>query len=154
LIGLVVVAAVASGCSKSSDKTAPSARPTSVSTSTSTTLPVSAAAADRRACAAYEAFWNVSYSAGEPSPTMLARERDLVAAAQPASPALQDAMRGVIDGDLGLPMFYLRATAQRLRQQAGGLPADAKAALQEVVRSDRLVRSKCDAAGAASTTAG
>ena len=82
---------------------------------------------------------------------MLARERALVAAAEATTDrSLHDAIRSVVEGELGLPRFYLRATAAKLQQEANGLPPDAKAALQEVLHNDALVRSKCaDHAGPA-----
>jgi hypothetical protein len=158
LLGLVIAATAAAGCSQSSDRAEPPATTsavTSTSTSTSTTVPASAAELHRRACEAYDAFWNVDYSGGEPSPTMLARERDLVTAAQATRDrSLHDAIRGVIEGELGLPRFYIRATAEQLQAQASELPIDARQALQQVLRNDRIVRSKCDTEPAPSGTAG
>jgi len=143
---LVIAASAATGCSSSSHTARPPTTPpaSSTPTSTSTTVPATAAQLRRRACAAYEAFWDVDYSGGEPSPAMLARERALVTAAEATTDRpLHDAMRGVIEGELGLPRFYLRATAAQLQQEANALPPDAKAALQEVLHNDALVRAKC-----------
>ena len=81
---------------------------------------------------------------------MLERERTLVNAAE-ATPdkSLHDAVQGVIDGELGLPYFYLHDTASRFQQNLSGLPPDTKTALAAVQRSDSAVRSKCRAAGRA-----
>lgn len=129
---LVLAAVLAAGCSSSSHGASVSAR---------TQL-------DRQLCAAYEAFWNTAYSGGEPGPAMLASERALVTAAEATSDrALRDTVRAVIDGELGLPDFYLHDTASQFVKNAGSLPAATKTVLASVQQNDRSVRSACKAAG-------
>jgi hypothetical protein len=103
---------------------------------------------DRQVCAAFAAFWDTPYSGGEPSPTMVATERTLIAVTE-ATPdeGLHDAVRGVIEGELGLPKFDLRDTAADFAREQRHLPPDARAALQELEQNLRTVESKCAAVG-------
>jgi len=144
VIGLVLAAVLAAGCSSAKHgvlvpaSTAPTSAPSQLS----------ATAGDRELCAAYDAFWNAPYSGGEPDASMQARERTLVSAAQATpDPSLPNAVRDVIDGELGLPKFYLHDTAQQFRKSSSTLSTDARAALTAVEQGDRLVRSKCRAVG-------
>src|SRR5579862_6386547 len=136
---LVLAAVLATGCSSSSR---------GASGSSTSSSPLSRTQLDRQLCAAYETFWNTPYSGGEPGPAMLASERALVTAAEATSDrGLHDTVRAVIDGELGLPDFYLHDTASQFVKNAGSLPADTKAALASVEQNDRSVRSACKAAG-------
>jgi hypothetical protein len=134
LVVPLAAAILATGCSHSS-------KPAESSSA-------SAAAPDRRLCAAYDAFWNTPYGGGEPSPAMLARERALIAAAE-ATPdqALHDAVRAVIDAELGLPKFDLHDTAQEYRREQAQLSPDAQTALATLEQNHRAIKSKCDAVG-------
>jgi hypothetical protein len=138
LLIFVIAAIGVTGCSKSSHGSG--AAPTTT-TSTATAL-------DRKLCEAYDAFWNTPYSGGEPNATMLARERALINAAE-ATPdqSLHDAVRAVIDGELGLPNFLLHDTAQRYQQKLSQLGPDARTAYDAVVQNDRAVGAKCGAVG-------
>ncbi len=79
---------------------------------------------------------------------MVARERALIDAAEATSDrALHDAVRAVIDGELGLPKFDLHDTAAYYEQNRNRLPPDARAALAAVQHNDQLVETKCDAMG-------
>jgi len=142
---LVIAAIGVAGCSKSSHDS--SAAPT---TTTSTAPPTKAttAALDRKLCEAYDAFWHTSDSGGEPSPTMLARERALIDAAEatPDQP-LHDAVRSVIAGELGLPKFLLHDTTLEYRQKLNQLTGDARTALETVEQNDRAVMSRCRVVG-------
>jgi hypothetical protein len=124
----VIVAIGLAGCSKSSHDT--SAAP---NTTTSTAPPTKATrtALARKLCEAYDAFWHTSYSGAQPSPTTLARERALINAAEatPDQP-LHDAVRSVIDGELGLPRFLLHDTTVEYRQKLNQLTGDARRALE------------------------
>lgn len=149
LLIVVVAAFAATGCSKSShDSTAPT---TTVATTTTTGVPptkASIAALDRVVCSAYDAFWHTSYSGAEPSAAMLGRERALVHAAEAAiDTPLHDAVRSVIDGELGLPKFLLHDTVQEFQQKQNQLSPDVRAALDEVRQYDQAVRSRCAAVG-------
>jgi hypothetical protein len=141
----VIVAIGLAGCSKSSHDT--SAAP---NTTTSTAPPTKATrtALARKLCEAYDAFWHTSYSGAQPSPTTLARERALINAAEatPDQP-LHDAVRSVIDGELGLPRFLLHDTTPEYRQMLNQLTGDARRALESVEQNDQAVRSRCRALG-------
>jgi hypothetical protein len=147
LLLLLVIAAIGvTGCSKSSHES--TAAPPTPTTSTAPQSKASIAELDRKLCSAFDAFWNTSYSGGEPSATMLARERALVNAAE-ATPdqRLHDSMRELIDGELGLPKFLLHDTAHEYQQKRNQLPPDVRAALDAVELNDRAVESRCGAVG-------
>lgn len=150
LLALVIVAIGLAGCSKSSHDTSTAPTTTTLPTTTST-APASKAtrtALDRQLCEAYDAFWHTSYSGAQPSPTTLARERALIDAAEatPDQP-LHDAVRSVIDGELGLPRFLLHDTTVEYRQKLNQLTGDARRALESVEQNDQAVRSRCRAVG-------
>ncbi len=146
LLLLSVIAAIGlAGCSKSSHDS--SAAPTTT-TSTAPPTKASTTALDRKLCEAYDAFWHTSYSGAQPSPTMLARERALIDAAEatPDQP-LHDAVRSVIAGELGLPRFLLHDTTVEYRQKLNQLTGDARRALESVEQNDQAVRSRCRGVG-------
>jgi hypothetical protein len=151
LLLLSVIAAIGvAGCSKSSPGSSTAPTPTTP-TVPSTKVPppkASTTALDRSLCAAYDAFWHTSDSGSEPSPTMLARERALINAAEatPDQP-LHDAVRAVIAGELGLPKFLLAGTTLEYRQKLNQLTGGARTALDSVVRNDQAVRTRCRAVG-------
>ena len=146
LIALVIAAIGMTGCSKSSHES--TGAPPTTTTSTAPPTKATIAALDRTLCSAFDAFWNTSYSGGEPSATMVERERALVNAAE-ATPdqRLHDSMRALIDGELGLPKFLLHDTAREYQQKRDQLPPDARSALDAVEQNDRAVKSMCGAVG-------
>jgi len=79
---------------------------------------------------------------------MLTRERALVNAAE-ATPdqRLHDAVRAVIEGELGLPKFLLHDTTREFQQKRNQLPPDARSALDAVEQNDGAVKSRCGAVG-------
>ena len=151
LLLLSLIAAIGlAGCSKSSPGSSAAPTTTTLPTTTSTAPATKATrtALDRQLCAAYDAFWHTSYSGAQPSPTTLARERALIDAAE-ATPdrPLHDAVRSVIDGELGLPRFLLHDTTADYRQKLNQLTGDARRALESVEQNDQAVRSRCRAVG-------
>jgi len=151
LLLLSVIAAIGlAGCSKSPHDSSAAPITTTLPTTTSTSPPTKATttALDRRLCEAYDAFWHTSDSGSEPSPTMVARERALINAAEatPDQP-LHDAVRSVIAGELGLPKFLLHDTTPDYREKLNQLTGDARKALDTVERNHQAVKSRCGAVG-------
>ena len=102
-------------------------------------------ALDRKLCAAYDAFWHIGYrSRAGPDDGGAGARLDRRGRGH-ARPALHDAVRDVIAGELGLPKFDLRDTTGST-SEGDQLPPDARA-LAAVEQNDRAVRPRCRAVG-------
>jgi hypothetical protein len=108
----------------------------------------SAAVRGRRVCAAYEKFVDTDYSGG-PLPAHLAAAEHALLAALHADHhrSLDVAARGVVDGELSLPLLQHGESLDRYNQVVASLPKEIKNRIDAVGPDDRVVESQCDKLG-------